>query len=151
MYHQIKHGGHTIILMPPVLLRQWYKWLSSIGGIQSVLMYKGTPQQRRQLDLNAQFVLMSMDIFKRDFQRIYDFFEERNCTLIVDEAVCVKNPSTQNHRCVKAFHTLNPKLVQQPRRKAVKTETGVNKTPSSVETLKAMLNARYPKNQGGTP
>lgn len=87
LYHRLHHPGHTVVLMPPILLRQWDKWLKSIKGVDSVLMYRGTPAERAKLDLNADFVLMSMDIFKRDFDQIYDFFVDRNATLIVDEAV----------------------------------------------------------------
>lgn len=56
------------------------------------------------MDLDVDVLLVSMDIFKNDFQRLYDFYYPRHTTLIVDEAVSVKNPDTMNHRCVWAWH-----------------------------------------------
>lgn len=110
LLHHHQSGSHTVVLMPPILIRQWNDWLAKIktadGKSLSVLMYRGTPVERKKMDLNQDFVLMSTDIFKRDFARIYEHFEDKNCTLIVDEAVCVKNPSTQIHKCVWAFQNL---------------------------------------------
>ena len=122
LFHRLHHPGHTLVVMPPILIPQWYKWLTSIEGINSVLMYRGTPAQREALSLDAEFVLMSMDIFKRDFDYIYTFFEHKNATLIVDEAVCVKNPSTQNHKCVWAFQNLDCRKL--PRRPKTASQSG---------------------------
>ncbi|WP_198515134.1 DEAD/DEAH box helicase [Neisseria sp. N95_16] len=146
--HQLMHHqGHVIILMPPILLDQWEAWLKKIEGIQSVCLYRGSPTEREKLDLDAQFVLMSMDIFKRDFKRIYTFYATRNATLIVDEAVCVKNPSTQNHKCVWAFHNLNTsKISTQSQRPSTATrlqQTRPKVDTSAVDKLKAMLKEKY--------
>lgn len=145
LYHQIKHGGHCLILMPPILLRQWDKWLRSIDGIHSVTVYRGTPTQRKGLDLDVQFILMSIDIFKRDFDRLYEFYKDRNATLIVDEAVSVKNPATMNHKCVWAFHNLDRTYIDRNksvRPTATKSKQKRQLEESSVSRLKALLKGK---------
>ncbi|WP_274585334.1 hypothetical protein V9W64_10590 [Neisseria leonii] len=146
LYHRLKHGGHTIVLMPPVLIRQWYEWLHTVEGAGSVLMYKGTPPVRSKLDLDHDFVLMSLDIFKRDFRRIYDFFYDRNVTLIVDEAVSVKNPATQNHKCVWAFQNLDTRALDMPQRKksaAMPKPAKPQEDGNAVSRLKALLKEKF--------
>lgn len=126
LYHQLQdkklnpnHKRHTIVLMPPILILQWYNWLNSIKGVGEVLMYRGTPKARQNMDLSADWVLMSMDIFKRDFERIYEFYEDKDCTVIIDEAVCIKNPNTTNHKCVWAFQNLDRKHLDPSKPKKV--------------------------------
>ena len=144
LYHRLHHPGHTVVLMPPILLRQWDKWLKSIKGINSVLMYRGTPADRAKLDLNADFILMSMDIFKRDFDRIYNFFLDRNATLIIDEAVSVKNPATQNHKCVWAFHNRDRSRLKQAASKPRQDNPArVKADASAIDKLKDILRSRY--------
>lgn len=147
LYNQLIHKSQTIILMPPILIRQWYEWLTTIEGAGKVLMYRGTPKEREKLDLTAEFILMSMEIFKRDFDRLYSYFETRNVTLIVDEAVSVKNPATQNHKCVWAFHNLDTRSISTVKRlkRQVKTEfSQVKKVDAdAVSKLKAKLKDKY--------
>lgn len=145
LYHQIHYGGHCLILMPPILLRQWDKWLRSIDGIHTVTVYRGTPAQRKHLDLDAQFVLMSIDIFKRDFDRLYEFYKDRNATLIVDEAVSVKNPATMSHKCVWAFHNLDRTFVDRANLRhsdSTKPKQKRQIEESSVSRLKALLKGK---------
>ena len=150
LYHRIHRPGHTLVLMPPILIRQWNEWLKKIKGINSVTMYKGTPSERKNLDLDAEFVLMSMDIFKRDFDRIYDYYLDRNVTLIVDEAVSVKNPTTQNHKCVWAFHNKDLKHISaakqsKQRRQQAGTEQVARRKQDAeaVSKLKALLKEKF--------
>lgn len=107
LYHRIDNPGHIMVVMPPILLTQWARFFRSIPEINRVLVYRGTPAERRAMNLDADVILLSMDIFKNDFERLYDFYLERNVTLIVDEAVSVKNTDTMNHKCVWAFHNKN--------------------------------------------
>jgi superfamily II DNA or RNA helicase len=93
----------SIVLMPPILIKQWKRWLDSLNNGVTSIMYKGTPKQRAKMDLNVDFALMSIQVFKKDYARLIEQYEHLNVTLIVDEAACIKNPGSQNYRCVRDF------------------------------------------------
>lgn len=94
----------TFVIMPPILINTWARWLNSIGGVSDVVTYRGTPKQRYELDLRrARFVLMSIQIFKKDYERLVKAFGNRSRLGIVDEAHSVKNVSSDNHRMVRDF------------------------------------------------
>jgi superfamily II DNA or RNA helicase len=93
----------TIVLMPPILLRQWKRWLDSlIGGFTSIV-YAGSPKQRAQMNLAQDFILMSIQIFKKDYDRLRAYFITKPFTIIVDEATCIKNPGSDNYRKLRDF------------------------------------------------
>lgn len=97
-----------LVLMPPILLYQWASWLRSIVDADtleplSVTVYRGTPKQRLKADLDADFILMSYDIFKNDYERLYAHFESRTIGGICDEAQAVKNIESQTHKAVALF------------------------------------------------
>ena len=108
-----------IILMPPILLLQWARWLRSIG--LNVLVYKGTPVQRRAMDLSTDAVLMSFQIFKRDYAALTSFFEKRRVFVIVDEAAAIRRPQTLTFTAVKDFVNLPNKQL------TMLTGTAINK------------------------
>lgn len=91
----------TLVLMPPILLPQWYMWLQEIGA--SAAMYRGFPAVRQKMKLGADFILMSQQIFKRDYARLWNEFRPRNFFTIIDEASSVRNPATQNYKRVRDF------------------------------------------------
>ena len=95
----------TIIAMPPVLITQWRHWLRSIKGVGEVLAYRGSPKERAKLKFDeAEFILVSLPIFKRDYERFCEFFtEDKPVCLIIDEATSVKNPGSGNHKAVRDF------------------------------------------------
>ena len=95
--------NQTMVLMPPILVRQWKNWIDSLNGPITALMYKGTPAARQKLDLNHDFLLMSIQIFKKDYERLLEWFANRPVTLIVDEAVSIKNPGSANYKAVRDF------------------------------------------------
>jgi len=96
------YGTQMIVLMPPILIKQWKKWLDSVRGVTS-LMYMGAPKRRAQLNLNVNFVLMSMQVFKNDYEALFAHFKKIKTLMIVDEAVAIKNPGSQNYRSVRDF------------------------------------------------
>jgi SNF2 family DNA or RNA helicase len=102
LYKTLTESAVHIVLMPPILMMGWKRWLDKIPGVKSVL-YRGTPKQRKLIELDADFVLMSMDIFKIDFEYLSHMFQHRNVSLIVDEATSVKNSKSQNHKRVNEF------------------------------------------------
>lgn len=60
-----------LVIVPPFLVAQWARWLSRIEPIDKpplrVSRYQGTPAQRKAVPLNADFLLMGIQIFRKDF------------------------------------------------------------------------------------
>ncbi len=94
--------SQVIVLMPPILLAAWYRWLTSISGV-TAMVYAGTPKQRESMKFDSMFTLMSYDIFKRDYDRIEVSFDHCSTCLIADEATAIKNVESKNYRAVKEF------------------------------------------------
>jgi SNF2 family DNA or RNA helicase len=105
MYKRIIGRSITIVLMPPVIIPQWRKWLTvKCKGVGKVIAYRGTPAERAALNLDgAEYVLMSIQIFKKDYEYLSHVFEHLAVTVIVDEATSIKNPGSQNHKRVRDF------------------------------------------------
>jgi len=92
----------TIVLMPPILLMAWHRWLQSIKGVTSMI-YAGPPKKRANMRFNTQFILMSYDIFKRDFDRIVSEVDGSRTCVIADEATAIKNIESKNYQRVRDF------------------------------------------------
>lgn len=92
----------TIVVIPPILFMTWVKTLRQIPGVSHVC-YRGTPTERKKVKLDADFVIVSMDIFKREHDVFIDTFAHRDVVLIVDEATAVKNSETGNYRHVLSY------------------------------------------------
>lgn len=106
LYKQETQGRRTIIIAPPILVRQWSRWLAKIArddGPVSVTTYSGTPPQRRSKDLTADFVVMSIQVFKNDFEYLALSMQPDQWTLVLDEATAIKNIESQNYQMVKVF------------------------------------------------
>lgn len=143
LYHRIQSAGTIMVVMPPILLKQWARFFQAIPEIQSVLIYRGTPSQRQKLDLDVDVILLSMDIFKNDFERLYDFYLNKNLTLIVDEAVSVKNHQTSNHQCVWAMHNQDlSKYQQYQKRKAENKAKRARKASQKATTEDTLAQTR---------
>ena len=94
----------NVVLMPPILLRQWYLWLKSLNDVGDVVVYRGTPAERKAFDLRRyRWVLMTIQIFKNDFQHLVRQLGSLDRALIVDEGHCIKNVGSANHKAVRDF------------------------------------------------
>lgn len=104
MLFQLAQGtvDQWIVAMPPILLRGWQKFLAKIPDV-SVMIYAGTPAERSTLKLSATFILMSLDIFKRDYDRIATTFQSRKVGMTIDEATSIKSIASQNHKIFRDF------------------------------------------------
>ena len=96
----------TIAAMPPLLVEQWYKWLQvpkhKDGRPLKVLKYVGPPAKRKALNLEGyDFILMSINLFKSDFDELMKQLSGKELALIVDEGHSIKNTRTENYRTVK--------------------------------------------------
>ena len=107
LYRMLSGSEVVLGITPPSLVRQWSRWLAKIkhksGADLDVLMYQGSPAQRRIMDLDVEVVLMSIQIFKRDFARITQELGPKHVHVLVDEAHCLKDVGTQNYRLVRDF------------------------------------------------
>lgn len=92
----------VIVLMPPILLMAWYRWLKSIRGV-TAMIYAGSPKKRAAMTFETDFVLMSYDIFKRDYDRICMAFDHERTCVIADEATAIKNYESKNYQRVRDF------------------------------------------------
>lgn len=95
----------TVVIMPPILLTGWRRWLEKIKPKVSIVVYKGSPAERKQINLQADFVLMSINIFKNDIDYLTKFFASNydNVIVVVDEATSIKNVTSENHKKVRDF------------------------------------------------
>jgi hypothetical protein len=107
LHHKLMGADVIVGITPPSLVRQWSRWLSRIkhksGKPLDVLMYQGTPAKRASMSLDVEVVLMSIQIFKRDYTRICEELGGKNVHIFVDEAHCLKDVGTQNYKMVRDF------------------------------------------------
>lgn len=103
LYQRVQYRTkHTIIIVPPILTLTWTKWLDQISGIEYVV-YAGTPAKRKEINLDRPFIIVSLGIFKRDFDRFVQEFDHKPISVIVDEATSIKNVGSDNHKKVHQF------------------------------------------------
>lgn len=108
LHHMMNGAEVTLVVVPPILITGWNKWLSKVthkdGCPLKVLMYRGTPTQRKQMSFHGyDFVIMSMDIFKRDQMHINVQLAGVTSHVILDEATCIKCVSTGNYKTFRDF------------------------------------------------
>lgn len=107
---------HWVLLVPPILLNQWERWLSSVvhkrsGTPLSVTVYRGTKKQREALSLDSDFVVMTYGILKNDYDRVSGFFRGRKYGVVCDEAQAIKNIESQNHKAVREIASDRPLMM----------------------------------------
>lgn len=101
-----KHVKTVVCLMPPILITNWERTLTKIPGV-SVTAYRGTPKKRAELDLSADFVLMSYQIFKADWDKLHAYYQLDTVCLLCDEATSLKNIASATYKAVRDFTTTN--------------------------------------------
>lgn len=102
--HALQEDAVTIVIVPPILISQWVKWLNRIEGIGRVVGYQGTPKERAAIRIeDADYVVVSIQIFKKEKGRFAQEFKARPRIGIVDEATSVKNVGTDNYKSVRDF------------------------------------------------
>lgn len=94
----------SIVIMPPILVTGWAKWLSKFTT--KLVVYRGSPSQRAKIAENlkaARWVVCSHAIFRNEFDILTSAIAKRNYEIIVDEAHWVKNPQSVLFRKVKTL------------------------------------------------
>lgn len=103
LFHKVSYGNKCLVIMPPLLIRQWAKWLKSITPSLSITEYRGTPSQRADKDLSADFVLVGIQIFKKEYDKFVAHYHDVAVTVIIDEATMVSNSASDSHQKVYEF------------------------------------------------
>ena len=103
LYHSIVNGVEQIlILAPPALLDQWAQFIEQIRGIDGYLIFRGSPAERRKMDLLAEpVVLMSYNIFRSDYTRV-DLWARKRKLFIIGDELSLKS-SNQTFKKVKTL------------------------------------------------
>lgn len=108
LYGMITYGTRPwIVTMPPILLRQWQRWLSSIhrknndfSPLTSVI-YHGDQKVRRKLDLDVDFILTTYGMIKADFALFQEKLEGLPFGGLNDEATAIKNIESDTYLAIK--------------------------------------------------
>lgn len=95
-------ADQVVIIMPPVLLANWSRTLDLVPGFTHCV-YAGTPAKRKAINLDVDFVLVGIQIFKRDYKYLVEKIGGNNIFGIVDEAQMLKNPGSDNFKKVRDF------------------------------------------------
>ena len=96
----------TVVIMPPVLLQNWKRNIEKFPGMD-VMVYAGTPAQRKKLKFDKRFILVGIQMFKRDFKRFEEELGASRLFVVVDEAQALKNPASDNFKFVRDFSLIN--------------------------------------------
>ena len=74
LYKMLCGSEVVLIVMPPTIITQWERWLRRVkradGTGFSIMCYRGSKKQRAALSFGADFILMGIQIFKRDYERV---------------------------------------------------------------------------------
>lgn len=110
LYHQRSSNIHQwLLIMPPILLDQWQRWLRSVkrsfsGEPMRCVIYRGSPKMRAKIDFDQfDFILMSYGVFRNDYDRITEHFAYKPCGILCDEGHAIKNFRSLNHRAVRGM------------------------------------------------
>src|SRR5574338_76743 len=77
-----------------------------------VVEYVGPPKKRESMPLGGEFILMSMSIFKKDWDRLWWLFSDKPVHIILDEATAIKNTGSQNYKSFRNFIDADNKTIQ---------------------------------------
>ncbi|MBK7804327.1 MAG: DEAD/DEAH box helicase [Chloracidobacterium sp.] len=103
LFRKLYYDERCVVIMPPILLKQWESWLKTIKPSLSVVKYAGTPAERKAMNLDADFVLVGIQIFKKEYMRFENHFRDLKYVTIVDEATMISNIGTDNHERLMDF------------------------------------------------
>ena len=85
-YHLLHGFNQSLVICPASLITQWVEVLKKMNF--SVVAYRGTPEERKRISFDHDFMVMSFEIFQKDYKRIKDL---QSVYFIVDEATILSN------------------------------------------------------------
>lgn len=94
LYRRLINGGTAVIIMPPLLLRQWRIWLEKITDTETgkplrVCAYQGTPAKRAKMSWDVDFILVGAQIFRKEYQKFLNLSTSTQVNAAIDEATIV--------------------------------------------------------------
>lgn len=102
----------NIVLAPPILGRQWQRWLEGLTNAGKVVRYNGTPAQREKLPVEeAKWIITTIQTFKRDWDKLFMKLAKKKSALVVDEATSIANSKSDNFSAVQSWAGLGNKLI----------------------------------------
>lgn len=101
------------VLVPPILLYQWQRWLTSIIDLQTgkpldCTVYYGAPKVREKLRTDSLFTVTTYSMFKGDYDRLEEDWADARIGGLCDEATAIKNIETDNHKAVRTMFESRP-------------------------------------------
>lgn len=132
LYWSIEEGVEQIVVLcPPILLDQWHAFLKQVKGIPDICLYRGTPKQKAEMDIeNSSVILVSYNIFrdKRYYPRFKKMATKSKLCIIGDE-LSLKDLKSQTYKKLKeiVYRKMKVKLDDKPYHKLV----ALNATPLS--------------------
>lgn len=91
----------TLILLPPILIQQWYSEILKILGHSSFLYYKKNKDMVQLENPNVNIVITSYDTFLRSPELLHIYWNR----VICDEAHHLRNPKTKIYTKVHMLKT----------------------------------------------
>lgn len=94
----------TVVILPPILIVQWGKWLRGIPNMGAIVEYVGSPEQRAAIPVKgARWLIMSYGIFKNDYARLRHDLKDSVVLSLVDEAHAIKSYKSVLHKKITEF------------------------------------------------
>jgi hypothetical protein len=126
----------VLVLVPPILIRQWVKYLNELPNSGGAIAFEGSPKKRHSLPIeNYRWIVMSLQVFKNDHRLLTQNYLHAEVTTLVDEAQHLKNPASGNYKLVRDFSECRKLLLM--------TGTPLNKPLDAFSYIKLKTPAVY--------
>lgn len=102
-------ADQVIVIVPPMVINTWDRWLKQLPVSRTI--YRGTPAERKTLQLKSDFIVVGIQIFKKDYARFAKELGDKRVIGLVDEAHGLKNTASDNYRKVSAFFAEKPLML----------------------------------------
>lgn len=87
----------VVVVVPPVLIPNWSRTIAKFKGTTQTI-YAGTPKQRKEIQFDGQFIIVGIQILKKDYSEFHKKIGDAKLFIIVDEAQMLKNPASDNFK-----------------------------------------------------
>ena len=92
-YHLLNGFDRAMVICPASLIVQWTEALKKMNF--DAIAYRGSPEERKKMNFEHDFTVMSFEIFVRDYSRIKDL---KSVYFVIDEATILSNSQNKFHK-----------------------------------------------------